>query len=110
MSELIEKIQIYLPIIDVQQYDSDDNPYVTQECALDDDDIQEIIDLVEQSQWIKVSDRLPENESILCMIYARDYYEFGWWHEGTGYWDSPDLGYIEKDEVTWWQPIPSPPE
>ena len=71
---------------------------------------KEIINLVEQSQWIKVSDRLPENESILCMIYARDYYEFGWWHEGTGYWDSPDLGYIEKDEVTWWQPIPSPPE
>ena len=69
-----------------------------------------IINLVEQSQWVKASDRMPENESILCMIYVRDDHEFGWWHEGTGCWDSPDLGYIEKNEVTWWQPISNPPE
>ena len=48
--ELIEKIKVYLPLIDVQHYDDDDNPYVTEECFLDDDDIQEIIDLVEKEQ------------------------------------------------------------
>ena len=101
MSELRNTI---LKIVEDFKFDESDYNAVSPWIIVD-----QIINLVEQSQWVKVSDRLPENESILCVIYARDDHEFGWWHEGTGCWDSPDIGWIEKDEVTWWYPITNPP-
>jgi len=60
-------------------------------------------------EFINPKERLPENEEILCVIYTRDDYEFGWWHEGSNSWDSPDCGYIMADEVEGWIPLPTEP-
>ena len=62
------------------------------------------------SDWIQAKDRMPENSDIFCIIYARDDYEFAWWHEGSGSWDSPDEGWIGQDEVLCWFPLPAAPE
>jgi len=63
-----------------------------------------------ESQWIPCSERLPENDEILCVIYARNDYEFAWWHEGAKAWDSPDIGWIDANEVSNYIPLPSEPK
>lgn len=64
-------------------------------------------------EWIKVSERLPEEGSVLCWVLpdateslgfeAIAYYEGGRWGGSYGYLDThPDI-------VTHWMPLPSPP-
>ena len=69
--ELISKISIFLPLIDVQNYDDDDNPFVTEECILDDDDIKEIIGLCADEAIDVICNIKPEFRSDLHEVFVR---------------------------------------
>lgn len=84
-----------------------------------DDDIQEIIDLVEQSQWINVSDRLPdENEIVRWWLIGKPPEECQ--HDSCGNPIAPNCKpYMYECKYNcWssvmkpshWQSLPEPPE
>ena len=66
---------------------------------------REIIDLVEQSQWISVKDRMPE--------IGMSYTTYGS-HSLSVTLNLDSDGWSDEDEyltgVTHWQPLPKPPE
>lgn len=64
------------------------------------------IELLEQTRWIPVSKKLPEeNIHVLCQFYmggmAECYHAHGAWHIVGGY-------RISCDEVLAWMPLPEP--
>jgi len=65
---------------------------------------------IETLDWIHPKDKLPESDDVMCIVYARDDYEFAWWYESAGAWDSPDIGWIDAEEVEWWLPISEIPK
>ena len=64
------------------------------------------IQALEQTRWIPVSERLPEeNIHVLCQFYmggmAECYHAHNYWHIVGGY-------RIKIDEVIAWMPLPQP--
>ena len=79
--------------------------------CLDESEAQEIIDLVEQSQWISVDARLPDND-IAYLVFAE---VVDILNEGSMYinniavYSTIDNEWLINGIVTHWQPLPSAP-
>ncbi len=100
-------------------------------CEQDTDLIEALemaIQVLEQTQWIPVSERLPEDSGdylvcpsnsvledysdfseVMIMPYDADCEAFGWWTER---YDPISLGFVDSDfnefEVLAWMPLPQP--
>lgn len=60
------------------------------------------------ANWIKCSERMPENMADVLVTDGEDVKSM-WWN-GTK-WDSWDNRYaLDSDAVTHWQPLPEPPQ
>lgn len=68
--------------------------------------------------WISVEDRLPEEfEVVLCIVNGkpetnitlRNAYQLGSWNKTEG-WIIEEYPVWENAVVSWWQPLPEPPE
>lgn len=68
--------------------------------------------------WISVNDRLPEeHEVVLCIVNGKpetnitlhNAYLLGSWNK-TGGWFIDEYPVWENAVVSWWQPLPEPPE
>ena len=101
MSELIEKVIKIAQGIYIQGGEKR-----THELA------QEIIDLVEQSQWIKVSDRLPESDiGYLVFVEVVDVLNGGSMYiKQIAVYSTIDKEWLIDGVVTQWQPLPSAPD
>ena len=64
-----------------------------------------LIKLVEQTQWVKVSDRLPESIDGVLVYVDNDGFKFidSAYISSSGQWS-------EYHNVTHWQPLPNAPE
>ncbi len=65
------------------------------------------------SEWIKVSKRLPE-ENGRVLVFANTYGEWEvttLYYTGHGeWWDNDGWSTTEGFGITYWQPLPTPPE
>lgn len=59
-------------------------------------------ELVEKNQWISVKDRLPEFGTPI--LYYRDSIGMQ-----TTTWDREEEKYYVMNDITHWQPLPTPP-
>lgn len=63
--------------------------------------------------WISVKDRMPKDETEVVIIVQ---HKIGWyrafaWHDEYGWHSSAEeFGDGESDFVTYWMPLPEPPE
>lgn len=64
------------------------------------------------SEWIKCSDRLPEN-GIPCLVFAPEYdvdgYSIATYTNGRKKWTDNHFTFI-TEYVTHWMPLPEPPK
>lgn len=74
--------------------------------------------LTQPNNWISVEDRLPEEfEVVLCIVNGkpetnitlRNAYQLGSWNKTEG-WIIEEYPVWENAVVSWWQPLPEPPE
>lgn len=77
---------------------------------------KDALDLLREQKtngWISVKDRLPETETEVIIIVQ---HKIGWyrafaWHDEYGWHSSAEeFGDGESDFVTYWMPLPEPPE
>ena len=96
MSELIEKLNNI--INDNMWFDCE-----TEEMGVSEEAAQEIIDLVEQSQWVNVNDRLPKLSADVLVYINNDGYNF----ITVAYLG--ENGWSEYNNVTHWKSLPHAP-
>lgn len=63
-------------------------------------------------QWISMGDRLPDDAQ-LVLIYCPDPEPGMWpaqWAVGSQTFESSENGWVAGNEVTYWMPLPQPPE
>ena len=74
--------------------------------------------LTQPNNWISVKDRLPEEHKVvLCIVNGkpetnitlRNAYQLGSWNKTEG-WIIEEYPVWEDAVVSWWQPLPEPPE
>ena len=68
-------------------------------------------------EWISVDDRLPENGDDIIMCFDDGGVALGTYDPETGDWfwlknkeDYLDVTWVVKKKVTYWMPLPEPPE
>lgn len=59
------------------------------------------------SEWIKVNDRLPENDAVV-LCFTDGTVEIGAWSEADDLWW--DCYHDDEIVVTHWIPLPAPPQ
>lgn len=67
-----------------------------------------ILELEAQQRWIPVSERLPDSDEHMQIVWCNGDWEFAFWVEDA--WDCPDKGWLNNADVTHWMPPPEPPE
>ena len=64
----------------------------------------------QSTQWIPVSERLPEpRQEVLVFCDGSECAGIAWKHTGEG-WCVPEPQAVGADSITYWQPLPRPPE
>ena len=84
----------------------------------DDGDIESICVLlaaaakkgVKYNKWIKCSERMPEDNGDLILIWNINDWELAFYDKGTHAYDSPNSGWIEEHLISHWTQLPDPPE
>ena len=70
------------------------------------------------SEWIRVDERMPEeHEPVLCIVSGKPKsnitlekaYQLGLWNKDDG-WIIDEWLNWEDANVSWWMPLPEPPE
>ena len=98
MFELINKVASYLPVKNTTGMGG----FTTG--TLDRKRAQEIIDLVEQSQWVNVNERLPKLTADVLVSIDNDGYNF------ITVLYLGENGWSQYHNVTHWQPLPPAPD
>ena len=74
--------------------------------------------LTPPNEWVSVENAFPpKNESVLCIVSGKpkpnitlkDAYQLGSWNKADG-WIIDEWLDWEGANVTWWMPLPEPPE
>lgn len=59
-----------------------------------------VLELLEQTEWIPVSERLPEWDIECLVVDDKGEFGVGFYRDDVGAWDSPSWGWLErKDDV-----------
>ena len=74
--------------------------------------------LTPPNEWVRVEDAMPpEHEPVLCIvdgkpkpnITLKDAYQIGSWNKADG-WIIDEYLDCEDADVSWWMPLPAPPD
>ena len=74
--------------------------------------------LTPPNEWVSVEEAMPpEHETVLCIVSGKpkpnimleDAYQLGSWNKADGWIIDEWLGW-EGANVTWWMPLPAPPD
>lgn len=74
--------------------------------------------LTPPNEWVRVEDAMPpEHEPVLCIVDGKpkpnitleDAYQIGSWNKADGWIIDEYLDWEDAD-VSWWMPLPAPPE
>lgn len=60
-------------------------------------------------KWIRVDDRLPENDARVLVCDTREDYVSSWEYFGDGLWFGDEVIWATED-ITHWMPLPEPPK
>ena len=60
------------------------------------------------TKWIKTKDELPTNDDFIVVWYEDDY-GIAFYDEGVNAFDSPNLGWLEIEDVLYWAHLPKEP-
>lgn len=60
-------------------------------------------------KWIRVDDRLPENDARVLVCDTREDYVSIWEYFGDGLWFGDEVIWATED-ITHWMPLPEPPD
>ena len=80
--------------------------------------LQEVSTLTPPNEWVRVEDAMPpEHEPVLCIVSGKpkpnitleDAYQIGTWNKADGWIIDEYLDWEDAD-VSWWMPLPTPPD
>jgi len=60
------------------------------------------------TKWIKTKDELPTNDDFIVVWYQDDYV-IAYYDESINAFDSPELGWLEVEDVHYWAHLPKEP-
>jgi len=60
------------------------------------------------TKWIKTKDELPSNDDFIVVWYEDDYV-IAYYCIATKAFDSPELGWMEVEDVPYWAELPKEP-